>query len=83
MVAAALNFSLNAAKLPNVLLMALGEFTGWLAAGVGSHDGPEHGVIGMAAAIVADGGADVFRNDGAVVGQQFFERLAGQVGRRF
>ena len=37
----------------------------------------------MAAAIVAHGGTDVLRNDGAVVRQKLFNRLAGQGWGRF
>src|ERR1039458_7900615 len=39
------------------------------AARVGAHDLPEHGVVDVAAAIVAHGGADVLRHDGAVFGE--------------
>ena len=37
----------------------------------------------MAAAVVANGSANVLGNDGAVVGQQLFQRLVLQIGRRF
>ena len=52
----ALNFSLKPAKLPKVLPIASASSPDGLAAGIGSHDGPEHGVVSMAAAVVADGG---------------------------
>src|SRR5258708_2316406 len=38
-------------------------------AGLGGHDGPEHGMVDVPAAIVAHGRPDVFRNDGAIVGE--------------
>src|SRR5262245_51044584 len=37
----------------------LGQFAGRLAAALGPHDAPEHRMIGMAAAVVDDGLADV------------------------
>ncbi len=43
------------------------------------HDLPEHRVIDVPAAIVAHGGADVLRNNGAIVGQQLLNGLIGQI----
>src|ERR1019366_4161424 len=48
-----------------------------------THDGPEHGVVDVAAAVIAYRGADLFGNDGANVGQQFLYGLAREFGRRF
>ena len=78
--AAALNFSLKASKLPKVVDRGRDVADG-RAAAAGLHDGPEHRVVDVAAAVVAHGGADVLGNDGAVVGQQFLHGLAGEIGR--
>ena len=40
-------------------------------------------MVHVAAAIVTHGGADVFGNRGAVVGEQFLDRFILQVGMRF
>src|SRR2546423_5620915 len=41
-----------------------------LAAAARAHDLPEHGVVYVAAAVVAHGGADILRHDRAVIGEQ-------------
>src|SRR5581483_5665788 len=58
------------------------QFSGWLAAPFGAHDLPEHRVIDVAAAVVADGGSDVLGDDGAVIGQQFFYAFVSQLRSR-
>ena len=61
-VAAWLNFVLKSAKLPNALLDGVRQIALGLASSAFLHDLPEHRVIHVAAAVVAHGGADVFRN---------------------
>jgi len=46
---------------------------------VGLHDVPEHGVVHVASAIVADGAPDVF-GDGVEVADQVFRRFLVQFG---
>ena len=75
-VAAALNFSLNVSKLPNAELIALATLPDGAAAGAGSDDGPEHRVIDMPAAVVANGGADIVGNDGAIIREQLLHGFA-------
>ena len=43
------------------------------------HDLPEHGVVDVAAAVVADGAANVF-GDGVEVADEIFGGLAGEFG---
>ena len=59
----------------------LGDVAYRLSAFVRPHDDPEHRMVGVSAAIVADRGADGFWNRRAVVRQQFFNRLVRQVRR--
>jgi hypothetical protein len=47
-------------------LDGVGDGAAGLASGVGGHDLPEHGVVDVAAAVVADGAANVF-GDGVEV----------------
>ena len=49
----------------------------------GVEDFPEERVVVVAAAIVADGGADFLGDDGQVVGEDFVERLAVKIGCAF
>ena len=63
-------------------LDGVGDFPLCLAAFARSHDLPEHGVVDLAAEVVAYGCADAFRNDGTVVGQEFLDALRGQLRRR-
>ena len=53
------NCSLNASKLPNAAVDRVGQRARRRAAGAGRHHLPEHRVIHVAAAVVADRGADV------------------------
>ena len=60
----------------------VGDGAGGLASALGLHDLPEHGVIHVASAVVADGGADVF-GDGVEVTEQLFDALGLQFGMLF
>src|SRR5260370_2767583 len=59
------------------------QVPGWLSASLGTDDGPEHGVIDVSAAVIADRSPDGFGNDAAVVSEQLLDRLVRQVGRGF
>ena len=59
---AALNCSLNFAKSPNALLIASPSLPVGSPPAFGAHDLPEHRVIPVAAAVVADRGAHGFRH---------------------
>jgi len=59
-----------------------GDGAGGIAAALGFHDFPEHGVVDVASAIVADGAANVFR-DGVEVADEIFGGLAGEFGMLF
>ncbi len=71
-------------KLPKDLLDGFGDRAAGVASAFGLHDLPEHGVVDVAAAVVADRAADVFGNafrsrikSSALLGLQFgmlFER---------
>src|SRR5580698_846220 len=52
----------------------LGDTACWLAAAAGLHDRPEHGVIDVAATIVAHGATNVFRNI-IQIAKQVFSRV--------
>src|SRR5579875_4049729 len=64
---------------PELLLDGLGDGAGGGAAAIGFHDGPEHAVIGMAAAVVAHRGANVL---GHFVGaaQEIVHGQLGEIG---
>ena len=48
-----------------------------------SQDGPEHRVVPVSAAIIADCSADAFGHGDQIARQQLFERLIRQFGRGF
>src|SRR5262245_21962055 len=50
------------------------DCSGGIAAALGLHDLPEHGVVHVASAVVAHGGANVFRNR-VQIADQFFRAL--------
>ena len=79
MTPAFVNCSLNPSKLPNVDLMRVAKRAGRRAAGLRAHPLPERRVVHVAAAVVADGGADVFGHL-ADVAQQIFDALRLQLG---
>ena len=54
----------------------LGQIAARLAAALGAHDRPEQRMVGVAAAVVAHGGADIFRNLFDVAAQ-IFDALLG------
>jgi hypothetical protein len=54
-----------------------------LATSVGAHDLPEHGVVNVPAAVIADGGFDRFGDNRQVVSEQFLNTLIRQFGRGF
>jgi hypothetical protein len=60
----------------------LGDRARGIATAFGLHDLPEHGVVDVAAAVVADCGANVF-GDGVEIADQFFRSLLGQLGMFF
>ena len=66
-------------KLPKVFCDDVGDGAGGIASALGLHDLPEHGVVDVASAVVADGGADVVGH-GVEVADEIFGGLAGQVG---
>src|SRR5262249_33409146 len=65
---------LKIAEAPEGLLNKLGNRAAGLAARFGLHDFPEHGVVHVAASIVADSGADVFGH-GVQIAKQLFNFL--------
>ena len=81
--AAALSFSLKVVEITEGALDAGFQCSARLPTGVGAHDLPEHGVVNVAAGVIADGGSNRFRDNRAVVGEQFLEALVGQFGRGF
>ena len=66
-------------KLPKVFCDGFGDRAGGIASALGLHDFPEHGVVDVASAIVADRAADVFGN-GVEVANEIFGGFAGQFG---
>src|SRR6266853_2712994 len=64
-------FLLEGLEVAKSLLDYVGDGTAGIASALGLHDFPEHSVIHVAAGIVADGGADVFR-DRVQVAKQIF-----------
>lgn len=52
------------------------DVAGRAAAGAGSEDGPEHRVIDMPAAVVANRGFDIVGNDGAIIREQLLHGFA-------
>src|SRR5262249_37515939 len=60
-----------------------GQVAHRVASGAGAQDRPKHRVVVVAAGVVADGGADVFGDDRAVVRQKFFDRFVREVGGGF
>src|SRR5262249_11054075 len=61
------------------LLDDFGNRAGGITAALGLHDLPEHSVIGVASAVVADRSANVFGN-GIQVSEQVFDTLGQQLG---
>ena len=81
-VAAWANVFLKSPKLPNVRLDGVGQIPRRLAAAALFHDLPEHGVIQVAAAVVAHGGTDGFRHL-ADLCEQFLDRKILKFGMAF
>ena len=75
---ASANFSLKASKLPKVDLMSSASLPDRFAAGLWAHDFPEEGMIRVAAAVVANGHANVFRH-GAEIADQVLDRFGGEL----
>ncbi len=74
-----LNCFLKSSKLPKSALICVGDLAGGLAAALGLHDLPEHGVVDVAAAVVLDDLADVFGDAGEVF-DELFGRLFADLG---
>jgi hypothetical protein len=72
-------FFLESLEVAKGLLDYVGDGAGGIASAMGLHDVPEHGVVDVAAAIVADGAADVFGN-GVQVADQIFGAFLVQFG---
>ena len=73
---------LKLSKSPKSALICCGDGAGGLAAALGLHDLPEHGVVDVAAAVVLDDFADVF-GDGGEVLNELLGGLAAEVGVLF
>ena len=76
---AALNFSWKRLEVAKGLLDHFGYGAGGIASAFGLHDGPEHGVVNVASAVVANGGANVFR-DGVQVAEEILCGFLVQFG---
>ena len=59
----------------------LRDVAGGTSAGAGRQDLPKHGVVDVAAAIIANGGTDVLGHDRAIVGEELLDGFVLQVGR--
>ena len=74
---------LKASKSPKSVRDLLGDVAGGMAADAGrvglAHDGPEHGVVGVASAVVADGGANIFGN-GVQIADEVVNGFGGEIG---
>ena len=72
-------FFLEGLEVAKSLLDHVGDGTAGIASALGLHDLPEHGVVDVAAGIVADGAANVFRNR-IQVAKQIFRCFLVQLG---
>src|SRR6267378_3554828 len=72
-------FFLEGLEVAKSLLDHVADGTAGIASALGLHDGPEHGVVHVAAGVVADGAADILRNS-VQVSDQVFRALLGQLG---
>jgi hypothetical protein len=77
-----IEFRLEVVEVSERFLDCFGHGASGIASALGLHDLPEHGVVDMASAIVADGGADVFGNR-IEVANQIFGGFAGELGMLF
>ncbi len=69
---------LNSSKQPKSSLIWSSDVADRLAAGLGRHDLPEHGVVDVAATVVLDDFADVLGNAGKVL-DEFFGAFAAEL----
>ncbi len=72
-------FLLEGFEIAKSLLDHVGDGTAGIASALGLHDVPEHGVVHVAAAVVADGAADVF-GDGVQVADEIFRSFLVEFG---
>ena len=77
--AGGVEFFLESFEVAKGLLDHVADGAGGIASAVGLHDLPEHGVVDVASAIVADGAANVF-GDGVQVADEIFRALACNSG---
>ena len=77
--AGGVEFFLEGFEVAEGFLDRVGDGAGGVASAFGLHDLPEHGVVDVSAAVVADGAADVF-GDRIQVADQFFRALGVQFG---
>ena len=76
--AGVVEFGFEVIEVAERLLNHLCDRARWIASALRLHDLPEHGVIDMASAVVADGSADVFGNC-VEVADEILGRLAGEL----
>ncbi len=74
-----LNCFLKSSKLAKIFFDLFADGARGIAAAFRLHDGPEHAVVDVAAAVVADDGANVFRH-AVQIAQQVFSRVFAEVG---
>src|ERR1019366_5246680 len=72
-------FFLEGFEVAEGLFDYFGYGAGGIASALGLHDVPEHAVVDVAAAVVADGAADIF-GDGVQVAQEIFRSFLVQLG---